>query len=515
MSSATPRTGRRPSPGAVGLLLLALLVLVSVVRCAWVCDDAFITLRSVDNLVHGYGPTWNVAERVQAFTHPLWMLVLAPVYALTREPYYTLLALSFLATAGTLWLLVRGVAASAAGAGLALAVLVSSKAFVDYSTSGLENPLTHLLLAAFLALHFRESDRPVPAWAPALVAALAALNRLDTLLLFLPALIGAAWRRPWRHSARSLLLGFTPLIAWTLFSLVYYGFPFPNTAYAKLGTGIPELQLVVQGVHYLLSSLRMDPLTLAALFAATLWAGLREDPRGRPVALGLVLYLLYVTWIGGDFMSGRFLAAPLLAGAALLARWRPRPAGARLLVPIVAVLAVGLVLPRAPLRSGAGYGAWREGGVDGAGVADERAFYFDDTGLLKARRGGAMPSHPSAFDGKAARLAGPAVVVRGGVGFFGYYAGPEVHIVEPWAITDPLLARLPVSRQVRWRIGHFTRDVPEGYLESLESGDNVLRDPDVAALFDAVATVTRGPVWSRERWLEIWRLNRGAYRVGR
>ena len=32
---------------------------------------------------------------------------------------------------------------------LALSTLALSKAFVDYSTSGLENPLTHLLLAGF------------------------------------------------------------------------------------------------------------------------------------------------------------------------------------------------------------------------------------------------------------------------------------------------------------------------------------------------------------------------------
>ena len=36
-----------------------------VVWNAWVCDDAFITLRTVDNLVHNRGLTWNPGERVQ------------------------------------------------------------------------------------------------------------------------------------------------------------------------------------------------------------------------------------------------------------------------------------------------------------------------------------------------------------------------------------------------------------------------------------------------------------------
>jgi len=40
-------------------------------RTAWVCGDAYITFRTIDNLVHGYGLRWNVDERVQAFTHPV------------------------------------------------------------------------------------------------------------------------------------------------------------------------------------------------------------------------------------------------------------------------------------------------------------------------------------------------------------------------------------------------------------------------------------------------------------
>ena len=40
----------------LGLYILVLL------QNAWLCDDAFITFRTIDNFVHGYGLTWNVAE---------------------------------------------------------------------------------------------------------------------------------------------------------------------------------------------------------------------------------------------------------------------------------------------------------------------------------------------------------------------------------------------------------------------------------------------------------------------
>ena len=48
-------------------------------------------MRTVDNFVNGYGLTWNVAERVQAYTHPLWMFLLFPIYFVLREPFYTFL----------------------------------------------------------------------------------------------------------------------------------------------------------------------------------------------------------------------------------------------------------------------------------------------------------------------------------------------------------------------------------------------------------------------------------------
>jgi len=73
----------------VVLALLLLLYAFVLIRTAWLSDDAYITLRTVSNLLQGYGPVWNVAERVQAYTHPLWMLSLAAAIGITGEFYYT------------------------------------------------------------------------------------------------------------------------------------------------------------------------------------------------------------------------------------------------------------------------------------------------------------------------------------------------------------------------------------------------------------------------------------------
>jgi len=347
-----------------------------------------------------------------------------------------------------------------------------------------------------------------------LIAGLVATNRMDAVLLVLPALFGALRPLPWGRRLRTLALGFAPLAVWELFAILYYGFPFPNSAYAKLATGIPRLDLIRQGLRYFRNSFAFDPLTLAVIVAAAIFVA-RRRLRGEILLLaGAGLYLVYVLWIGGDFMSGRFFAAPLLLAAAVLSRWRPQPLRVVAFLPFVAAVLAGLITPVSPVYSGADYALkHRDRASDVARITDERAFYYNETGLLRAGSGAPMPDHRSAHEGRQARDRGPAVVVRGGVGMFGYYAGPQVHIVEPWAVTDPLLARLPIPVGAFWRIGHFRRDIPAGYEETLRDGGNRIADPRIARLYEAIEVVTRGPLLDGRRVKEIWKLNTGAYQI--
>ena len=233
----------RPAQGLEAELLRAFgfgLFVIALVRTAWLCDDAYITLRTIDNFVAGYGVRWNVVERVQTYTHPLWMLMLSVPYYFTRDPYFTPLLVSMVLSALTVWLLLTRLAVTPISGALGALVLTVSKAFVDYSTSGLENPLTHLLLATFFMSYWRSletADLTLP-W---LACGLLLLNRLDTGLLVLPALLVRGIRMPWRRVLRAAAIGLAPLMLWEAFAIVYYGFPFPNTAYAKLQHGISEI----------------------------------------------------------------------------------------------------------------------------------------------------------------------------------------------------------------------------------------------------------------------------------
>ena len=570
------------------LLLGILFYAVIVLRTAWVCDDAYITLRTVDNFTHGLGLRWNVAERVQTYTHPLWMFTLSAVYYVTQEAFYTTIAVSLLVSVAAVSVLVVWGARSLYWGLLALAALILSQAFIDYSSSGLENPMTHLLLAVFAVVFLW--------WKPGFgrllllgfIAALGMVNRMDTALLYGPALLIAWWEGPRLTGIFALALGFVPFGAWEIFSLVYYGFLAPNTAFAKLGTGLNDAEVMVQGLHYLQNALFRDTLTVAVMVAGVVAALLRGNRRALALAAGVVLYVFYVIKVGGDFMSGRFFTAPFFVAVALVtcyteeerAQWHGRVAqwGARLAPVAVAFMLFGSVAwaglgaPKTEagqaqgrgwakttptIFSGEDYGDQIQNFKDPNGVGDERRFYYRDAGLLQYARGVELPRSRFVAEGKAFRAVGKPIVRRAGsVGYRGYFAGPEVHLLDYYALGDPLLARLPALYNPNWRIGHFTRFVPEGYeatlrelqekpvdyldhtnvfegmpwewpfwevlknsLRGKNSGNlaawpleqNRIADEKLARYYDQLVLVTRGPLFSHARWEAIWKLNTGQY----
>ena len=322
------------------LWVLFSIYVVGFVRTAWLCDDYFITLRTIDNFVSGFGLRYNVSERVQSFTHPLWVMVLTPLYEVLRSPYAVPLLISGALSLGTVAWVAFGLAATPLQGCLALMVLVSSHAFLTFSTSGLENPLSHLLAVIFLFLYLAPGEkRERNLLGLALVAGLATTNRMDLILLFLPALLAVSWKALRWRAIGPLFWGFSPFLAWEIFSILYYGFPFPNTAYAKLGGGLPYGEILFQGFLYYVDSLSHDPLTLVVVVAALGTLLRRFDLESLALAVGLLAYLAYVVHIGGDFMRGRFFSTVLVMSVVILVH-RPMPRGRTLVA-----LRVGLRRP--------------------------------------------------------------------------------------------------------------------------------------------------------------------------
>ena len=492
-----------------------LLFAFTIIKNAWVCDDAYITFRTIDNFVNGYGLTWNVGHRVQSYTHPLWMFLNAAAYVLTGEIYFTTLLLSILLSLTTVYIVSKGIALSPYSAIIAITILIFSQAFTDYSTSGLENPLTFFCLAFFFWIYLRTDLVPTAKlFYLSIFAALGILNRLDTALLYLPALASIFFPIRSFRTLKLIALGFLPLAAWEIFSIIYYGFPIPNTAYAKLNTSILATKLLQQGLYYYRDSFVRDPLTLLAITGSLIIPFFVKERRLIPIALGTSAYLLYVLKIGGDFMTGRFFAAPLLLSAILIAQV-PLHSIKRALLLLASILLIGLATPKPPIFTTNAYGSDKtqhEFTSNSEGIVDERAYYFQGTGLVNVWSQG-EPHHYFANHGRWLRQNPVAFpMTEGTVGLLAYYAGPNIHFSDIYALTDPLLSRLPVDDQIHWRIGHFQRRAPSGYLQTLHKKQNHIRNADLAKFYNHLQTITQGDLFTTKRWTAIWQANTGGYR---
>jgi arabinofuranosyltransferase len=510
------------SAPAILLMVALLLFFVVMLRTAWVCDDAYITFRSARNFINGHGMRWNNFERVQSFTHPLWFFVMSALTLVVRDFYASALLTSLLFSLATVVLLVWRATPSKTLGLLGLALLVSSKSFVDFSTSGLENALSHLLFLLFLLelvgrwplQRWTRPDTTQPeVFRLAFLSALMTLNRPDTFLLTLPALalvLRPSWRsrRTWWQLAKA----FAPLLLWELVALVYFGFPFPNTAYAKLGMGIPALSMMRQGLAYFANELVFDPLALVIVLLATVAPFAVRERRLQPVSVGFLLYAFYVVRIGGDFMAGRFFSLLVVGGVFVILWCAPVLLRRRKWLPALAAVAiVGLgvvVTPRPVLTTELFSDGKAERSSYAHGIVDERLWYLKESSLFWRDRAAPLGGW---FTEQGQALPPGKASVHMTLGFFGFAAPANAIIVDLWGLTDPLLARLPAENPNDWRIGHVARVVPKGYLETLDTGKNQFADKRLGEFYDHLSVITRGPLFSWERLKTIWRFNLGSY----
>ena len=497
----------------------------------WVSDDAYITFRVVDNFVQGFGLRWNIAERVQVFTHPLWMFLHIPFYFFFRHIFAITLLLSWTCSIGAVALTLKTFKRRPLDAVLLLLLpLVISKPMIEYSSSGLENPLTFLLFAAFGYRLARPADTYFWLWM-SLLPALSMLNRLDTAVLYAPITLFLVWQVRGQAKWGQIVAGALPVVLWEIFSLIYYGFPFPNTKYAKLNTGITASAYAEQGLLYIFELWRTDAVSIVLLVFGLgsalhyllsrshssrhdVKAPLSSVPVGA-VVTGVLFYLAYIVRVGGDFMSGRFLSLPIFvaiwllfatfSGFSLSASPRRRltssQARAAWLVAWALLKFFSLVAAK-DFRPD--YREYRET----YGIADERRYYKDDSTLMAPDGRIRTDFNWDSVVLVESRLYVSAEPTRPfsykNIGAFVFYAHrPSWHVVDLFGLAEPLLARLPTIDSERWRIGHFERRFPDGFMQAVQNGDTSGMQPDLARYTEALLRVTRGPLFDRERWADI------------
>lgn len=300
---------------AVAVALLVLAAHTAALQ-PWTVDDAYISFRYAENAVAGHGLVYNPGEPVEGYTSFLWVVLLAvgngaglPTEAVAKGLGLLLAAAVpvVLATAP------RWAPVGPGGAAVAVVTAGTSGALTAWAAGGMEVPLAVLLpLLAWVAFA-RATDARGAALA-GFVAGIGVLVRPDAALLAACALAELALTRRWRLLGAYLAGVLAPTVPHEAWRLATYGWPLPNTFYAKVGGGGDA---VLRGLAYLGGfALPGLPVLLGAASLRRLRA---------PLAWALV-HLGYVVAVGGDGLPAwRFVApvVPVLAlgTGMLLERW--------------------------------------------------------------------------------------------------------------------------------------------------------------------------------------------------
>jgi hypothetical protein len=339
-------------------------------------DDAHIFFVYAKNLAAGDGLVYNPGgERVEGFSSLLWLLITSFGYLVLPSPERYVLAVSVLIVSGAVAVLALRIGGRK-GLGLAGAVLIawtlSSPAYVTWmSLTLMDTALWSVLLLLGVALTIY--GKPIGL---AFVVSAMILARPEG-MLWAPALIIIAalplWvaKGPWaalREYRMAIVATLVTLAALTIWRLLYFGYPLPNTYYVKMSPD--TLYNLGHGLKYLIAFLYSNPIALLGIIPAIVallvngrWftqALMRpgstdaSDPRLRYIAISLIvlLALLVPVYMGGDhFGNFRFyqpawplFILPALALLGVLKIQAPRPVG---YVAAFLVIAGAFLLPRA------------------------------------------------------------------------------------------------------------------------------------------------------------------------
>ncbi len=505
----------------------ALLIFMAVITLlAWQSDDSYHAYIMAKNLVDGNGFVYNVGQRATASSCPLFTLVVAAGYFVIRDMFFVSLLINIIFSTLAFRILIKDFCRTKREIIFCLLTLIGSVSFVSYTTSGLENSMLFFLGACFVKLYFgSERYNAKTMFILALLVALIAMTRMDAVLIFVPmALYVYLGRRDNVSFGKAVwlgILGLLPFALWMLFSTFYYGFPFPNTAYAKLGTDIALKDYLIRGVRYYTNAAFCDPIILIVPLAVSVAAIVVRKAQYIFCMTGPLIYGLYLLYIGGDFMMGRHFTlmffislicymdikdrefTQLGKGAAFNRRFTGLVIAALIYTCTMDVVTDQFLFGR----------------TFGSPISDERAGYFTTASLFNnvysLIKTGELCIQDTWNEEGVDELREnhmPGGILESVPGITKYYNN-DLYLNDLYALGDPYLAHLPAVKENGWRIGHMWRESPQGYTDMIMFGytPRSIKNEDARKYYEIIDDITRGDLFDAGRIKKIVDINLGKY----
>lgn len=238
------------------LIIVAILFISMCLRIEFIQDDAYITFRYVKNFLNGYGLVFNYGEYVEGYTTFLWLIILSALGWVGIDYVNASHVISI--TFGALSLIITFFIARQIKPIdytskfinelfnlLPVILLLCTGGFQYWSVSGMETSLFVFLVLLSIYLYQRSIQSGKPDLTHHLVLLLAALTRPEGLFIWILITIhnvylnfGLMKQIEFRKKfVKHALYFLIPFSVYFLFRLIYYGYPVPNTFYAKTGYG--------------------------------------------------------------------------------------------------------------------------------------------------------------------------------------------------------------------------------------------------------------------------------------
>lgn len=298
-------------------VILISVILYRAVDRIWITEDAFISFKHIDNYFAGNGLSFNKWNRLECFTHPLWVFLILLVKFFTSLAHFQIavvLGILFcvLSQAVLFYYFMKKYTMQKLHLFLLPSIYAMHLGFIDFTTSGLENSLTYFLLVLF---YIQVLDRK-KFFSPGISAVLGLLYLVrPEFILFAVyySFIYVLSALKNRLGIRAFILFFIPLAffvgGYHIFRYFYYNDIFPMSYYAKAGGEVN----ISDGIFYLQHTLKYTPylgillVSFAVLYIRSSVSEKTFDWILFRDIVGIFIAGGYVIKMGGDFMAFRLL----------------------------------------------------------------------------------------------------------------------------------------------------------------------------------------------------------------
>ncbi len=312
------------------LLLISLIIIFIFImnNVNHIQDDAFISFRYIKNFIEGHGLVFNIGERVEGYTNFLWtMILIVPALLKINIVSFSEILSSFfgIATLCITFLISKLInqkyqdknypnKSSILLNFVPVFLLTFTGAFSYWASSGMETSFFIFLVLTGIYFYIKNNNANNLNFYTPVFIALSALTRPEGILFFLIIYIHKVLfiaieqrkiKSPRKIFSQKYLVEVSifiiPVIVQTIFRLLYYGYPFPNTYYAKVTYGFSTFG---RGIEYLLS-FNQDYLLYGIIFVLPIILLIKRkfDFVTSLFYLIIFIYSLYVVIIGGDVLS--------------------------------------------------------------------------------------------------------------------------------------------------------------------------------------------------------------------